>query len=153
MGGEGANGRVLSDKEKQNIGKRMSLIHKGVPLSEEHKMKLSAALKGKSKNLSESGRKAIIESNSNRTITKETKKKMSQNTKIAMAQKGMGEYLSQKWAQNKEKRKAMLRLANYDRYGIVPKNHDLRDDVALLGLFDDYEEFDFKDYHRAEMEK
>lgn len=144
LGGEGANGRVLSEAEKQNIGKRMSLIHKGVPLSEEHKMKLSAAIKGKPKELSESGRQAIIESNRNRTYSTDTRKKLSQNTKAAMAQKGTGDYLSKKWAQDKEMRKAKMRLAMYDRYGVIPQNHDLRDDVALLGLFDEYEEMNFE---------
>ena len=158
LGGEGGNGRVLSDEEKQNIGKRMSLIHKGVPLSEEHKKKLSTALKGKPKELSESGRQAIIKSNKSRIYSDETRQKMSQNTKLAMKEKGVGEYLSKKWAQEKEIRKAKMRLAMYDRYGVFPKNHDLRDDVALLGLFEDYEEMDFGDYYikdslRAEMER
>ena len=106
LGGEGANGRVLSDMEKQIIGKRMSSVHKGVPLSEEHKNKLSSSLKGKPKKLSDSGRQAIVKSNQSRIYTEETRIKISQNTKLAMSQKGVGDYLSKKWAQDKEKRKA-----------------------------------------------
>lgn len=158
FGGEGANGRVLSDIEKQNIGKRMSMAHKGVPLSTEHKMKISAALKGKSRKLSENGRKAIIDSNRSRGISQETREKISQNTKLAMKQKGVGEHLSKKWAEDKERRKAKLRLSMYDRYGVIPQNHDLRDDVVLLGLFDEYTEMDFSNYYikeslREEMNK
>lgn len=146
LGGEGSNGRILSDEEKKKIGKRMSEIHKGVPLSEEHKQKLSAANKGKPKNLSESGRQAIIKANKERVYSKETRQKMSENTKRAMAEKGIGAYISEKWARDKEKMLAKGRLSMYDRYGVIPKNHDLRDDVALLGLFDDYEEMDFSNY-------
>lgn len=40
-----------------------------------------------------------------------------------------------------EKRKAMLRIAMYNRYGVIPSKNDLRDDVLLLGLDkDDYSE-------------
>ena len=83
---------------------------------------------------------------------------MSQNTKLAMKQKGVSEHLAKRWAQDKEKRKAKMRLAMYDRYGVIPQNHDLRDDVALLGLCDEYTEMDFDNYYikessRAEMNK
>lgn len=158
FGGEGSNGRVLSEEQKKAIGARMAVVHRGVPLSEEHKKKLSAALKGKSKKLSEEGKQAIIKSNQSRTCSMETRHKISQNTKLAMEKKRTGEHLSKKWTQDKEVRKAKMRLSMYDRYGVIPQNHDLRDDVALLGLFEDYEEMDFSDYYikdslRSEMNK
>lgn len=112
----------------------MSKLHKGVPLSEEHKKKISDAMKGKPKTYSEDGRRRIIESNSTRVYSKETRKKMSRNTKMAMKEKNMSEYLSRKWQENKEQRKAKLRITMYDRYGIIPQKYDLRDDVIALGL-------------------
>lgn len=134
FGGEGANGRVESEENKRRFGERMSKLHKGVPLSEEHKKKISDAMKGKPKTYSEDGRRRIIESNSTRVYSKETRKKMSRNTKMAMKEKNMSEYLSRKWQENKEQRKAKLRITMYDRYGIIPQKYDLRDDVISLGL-------------------
>ena len=73
---------------------------------------------------------------------------MSQNTKKAMKEKNMSEYLSRKWQENKEERKARLRITMYERYGVIPKKYDLREDVIALGLNkDDYSEL------FAEMEK
>lgn len=141
FGGEGANGRVESEENKRRFGERMSKLHKGVPLSEEHKKKISDAMKGKPKTYSEDGRRRIIESNSTRVYSKETRKKMSRNTKMAMKEKNMSEYLSRKWQENKEQRKAKLRITMYDRYGIIPQKYDLRDDVISLGLNkEDYSE-------------
>lgn len=141
FGGEGANGRVESEENKRRFGERMSKLHKGVPLSEEHKKKISDAMKGKPKTYSEDGRRRIIESNSTRVYSKETRKKMSRNTKMAMKEKNMSEYLSRKWQENKEQRKAKLRITMYDRYGIIPQKYDLRDDVIALGLNkEDYSE-------------
>lgn len=141
FGGEGANGRVESEENKRRFGERMSKLHKGVPLSEEHKKKISDAMKGKPKTYSEDGRRRIIESNSTRVYSKETRKKMSRNTKMAMKEKNMSEYLSRKWQENKEQRKAKLRITMYDRYGIIPQKYDLRDDVIALGLSkEDYSE-------------
>lgn len=34
----------------------------------------------------------------------------------------------------KEERKAKLRITMYERYGIVPKKYDLRDDIVRFGL-------------------
>lgn len=52
---------------------------------------------------------------------------------------GCEEY--QKWQENKEQRKAKLRITMYDRYGIIPQKYDLRDDVISLGLNkEDYSE-------------
>lgn len=141
FGGEGANGRVESEENKRRFGERMSKLHKGVPLSEEHKKKISDAMNGKPKTYSEDGRRRIIESNSTRVYSKETRKKMSRNTKMAMKEKNMSEYLSRKWQENKEQRKAKLRITMYDRYGIIPQKYDLRDDVISLGLNkEDYSE-------------
>lgn len=141
LGGEGGNGRVESDENKKRFGERMSKLHSGVPLSDEHKQKISNALKGKPKSYSEEGRQRIIESNQTRQYSDKTREKMSQNTKIAMKEKNMSEYLSQKWQENKEQRKARLRITMYDRYGIIPKRYDLRDDVIALGLNkEDYSE-------------
>jgi len=141
FGGEGANGRVESEENKRRFGERMLKLHKGVPLSEEHKKKISDAMKGKPKTYSEDGRRRIIESNSTRVYSKETRKKMSRNTKMAMKEKNMCEYLSRKWQENKEQRKAKLRITMYDRYGIIPQKYDLRDDVISLGLNkEDYSE-------------
>ena len=134
LGGEGAHGRKVSDENKKKISERMSAVHKGVPLSDEHKKKISESLKGKKKNYSDSGRQRIIESNRKRIYSDETRKKMSNNTKKAMQEKNMGEYLSQKWQDEKEERKAKLRITMYDRYGVIPKNHSLRNDAILLHL-------------------
>lgn len=148
FGGEGGNGRVEGEENKKRTGKRMSELHKGVPLSDEHKRKISETLKGKPKSYSESGRKRIIESNRTRHYSDQTRKKMSQNTKKAMKEKNMSEYLSRKWQENKEERKAKLRITMYDRYGVIPQKYDLREDVIALGLNkDDYSEL------FAEMEK
>lgn len=59
---------------------------------------------------------------------------MSENTKLGMQDKNMSEYLSKKWNENKEERKAKLRITMYDRYGIVPKKYDLREDIVRFGL-------------------
>lgn len=134
LGGEGANGRPVSEKNKRAIGERMSKVHKGVPLSEEHKQKISASLKGRPKEYSEDGHRRIIQSNMTRSCSIETREKMSRNTKAAMAQKNMGEYLSEKWQAEKEIRKAKLRITMYNRYGVIPTKYDLRDDVLLLCL-------------------
>ena len=61
LGGEGANGRTVSPENRRKTGERMSKIHKGVPLSEEHKRKISDSLKGKEKNYSEAGKQRLIE--------------------------------------------------------------------------------------------
>lgn len=42
---------------------------------------------------------------------------MSRNTKAAMEQKNMVEYLSAKWQAEKETRKVKLRITMYDRFG------------------------------------
>lgn len=133
LGGEGAYGRKVSDANKIATGKRMSQIHKGTHLSEEHKAKISAALKGKPKNYSEAGRQRIIESNMTRGVSEETRKKMSENTKRAMAEKNMSAYLSEKWQSEKETRKAKLRVTMYSRYGTIPQKYDLRKDIITLG--------------------
>ena len=141
LGGEGGNGRVESEENKKRIGERMSKLHKGVPLSDEHKKKISETLRGKPKSYSEEGRQRIIESNQTRHYSEQTREKMSQNTKRAMKEKNMSEYLSRKWQEDKEQRKAKLRITMYDRYGIIPKKYDLRDDVIALGLNkEDYSE-------------
>lgn len=134
LGGESAYGRHVSEENKRQTGKRMSEIHKGVPLSEEHKLKISAALKGRTPNISAEGKQRIIQSNRTRVYTIETREKMSQNTKRAMAKKNMSEYLAKRWAEDKEARKAKLRITMYDRYGVIPKNHSLREDVIFLGI-------------------
>ena len=153
LGGEGGNGRIETEENKRKTGERMSKLHKGVPLSEEHKRKLSDAQKGKPKNYSDSGRRRIIESNRTRGYSNQTREKISQNTRTAMREKNMREYLSRKWEEDKEGRKAKLRIAMYDRYGVIPKSHDLRNDVVALGLDpNDYEEL-FKDSLRKEMER
>lgn len=133
LGGEGASGRPVSEENRRKIGEMMRKVHKGVSLSEEHRQNISKSLKGKAKNYSEEGRKRLISSNKTREHSEETRRKMSKNTKAAMEAKGMGEYLSAKWNEDKERRKAMLRVAMYDRYGVVPKKYDLRTDVILLG--------------------
>lgn len=148
FGGEGGNGRIESEKRKKETGERMSKLHKGVPLSDEHKRKISETLKGKKKFYGEEGRQRIIESNRTRHYSDQTRQKMSQNTKKAMKEKNMSEYLSRKWQENKEERKARLRITMYERYGVIPKKYDLREDVIALGLNkDDYSEL------FAEMEK
>lgn len=134
LGGEGANGRHVSEENRRKTGERMSKVHKGVPLSEEHKKKLSESRKGMASNISPEGRQRIIASNRARVYSRETRQKMSKNTKRAMKEKNIGEYLSKKWNEDKEKRKAKLRIAMYNRYGVVPSKNDLRDDVLLLGL-------------------
>lgn len=141
LGGEGGNGRIETEENKKNTGERMSKLHKGIPLSEEHKKKISDSEKGKPKVYSEDGRRRIIESNSTRVYSMETREKMSRNTKIAMKEKNMSEYLSRKWQENKEQRKAKLRITMYTRYGVIPKSYDLREDVIALGLDkNDYKE-------------
>ena len=134
LGGEGANGRQVSEENKRRTGERMSKIHKGVPLSENHKKKIADALNGRIPNISDDGRRRIIESNRTRTYSPETRKKMSENTKRGMQDKNMSEYLSKKWNDNKEERKAKLRITMYERYGIVPKKYDLREDIVRFGL-------------------
>lgn len=134
LGGEGATGRVVSEKNRKDTGERMSRIHKGVPLSEEHKGKISVSLKGRPKQYSQEGHQRIVESNRTRAYSKETREKISTNTRIAMAEKNMGAYLSQKWKAEKEKRKAKLRVTMYSRYGVIPKRYDLREDILSLGL-------------------
>lgn len=148
LGGEGGNGRVESDENKKRTGERMSKLHKGVPLSDEHKKKISESLKGKAKVYSEEGRRRIIESNRSRHYSKQTRDKMSEQTKKAMEEKNLGEYLFKKWQENKEQRKAKLRIAMYDRYGVVPQKYDLREDVIALGLSkEDYSELFKEDDH------
>ena len=148
FGGEGGNGRVESEENKKRFGERMSQLHKGVPLSDKHKQKISERLRGKPKSYSDEGRQRIIESNRTRQHTKQTRDKTSERTKMAMKEKNMGVYLSQKWQENKELRKAKLRIAMYDRYGIIPQKYDLRDDVIALGLNkEDYSEL-FKEDER-----
>ena len=75
-GGEGALGTIRSKETR----KRLSLIHKGKKLSEEHRRKLSLALKGNRNSLgrkpSEETRKKLSISASFRRHTSETKKKM-----------------------------------------------------------------------------
>ena len=134
LGGEGGNGRVESEENKKRFGEMMSKLHKGVPLSDEHKEKISKALRGKPKAYSDEGRQKIIESNRTRQYSQQTREKMSQNTKTAMKEKNMSKYLSHVWQENKDQRKAKLRIAMYDRYGVIPKKYDLKDDVVLLGL-------------------
>lgn len=143
LGGEGANGRKLTESQKREIAKRMSACNKGRKLTEEHKEKISKSLKGKKKNYTEEGRKRIIESNRTRIYSKETREKMSINTKIGMKNKNMSEYLSNKWRQEKEIRNAKTRLTLYDRYGVIYKNHNIQDDIVLLGLQEEYTEFDY----------
>ena len=76
-GGEGALGTIRSKETR----KRLSLIHKGKKLSEEHRRKLSLALKGNRNSLgrkpSEETRKKLSISASFRRHTSETKKKIS----------------------------------------------------------------------------
>lgn len=76
-GGEGALGTIRSKETR----KRLSLIHKGKKLSEEHRRKLSLALKGNQNSLghkpSEETRKKLSISSSFRRHTSETKKKIS----------------------------------------------------------------------------
>lgn len=141
LGGEGGNGRVENEENKKRFGERMSKLHKGVPLSDEHKQKISEALRGKPKSYSDEGRQRIIESNRTRPHSKQTRDRMSEHTKMAMKEKNMSEYLSRKWRENKEQRKTKLRITMYDRYGIIPQKYDLRDDVIALGLNkEDYSE-------------
>ena len=134
LGGEGANGRQVSEENKRKTGERMSKLHKGVPLSAEHKKKIADSLRGRSPNISMEGRQRIIESNRARVYSQETRRKISENTRRAMKEKNIGEYLSKKWNEDTEKRKAMLRIAMYNRYGVVTPKNNLRDDVLLLGL-------------------
>lgn len=134
LGGEGGNGRKVSEANKRKFGAIMSKLHKGVPLSEEHKKKLSIAQKGIKKQYSENGRKRIIESNKNRVYSKETRQKISSNTKRAMQDNNIGTYLSNKWKSEKEIRKAKLRIAMYDRYGVIPQKYNLQNDVIMLCL-------------------
>lgn len=138
LGGEGANGRKLTESQKREIGERMSACNKGKKLTKEHKEKISMSLKGKKKNYTEEGRKRIIQSNRTRVYSKETREKMSRNTKIGMKNKNMSEYLSKKWKEEKEIRNAKTRLTMYNRYGVTYKNHNIEDDIVLLGLQEEY---------------
>jgi group I intron endonuclease len=154
LGGESANGRHMSEEQKRKVGERMSACNKGRHMSQEQKEKLSKALRGKPKNYTEEGRKRIIESNRTRVCSRETRKKISENTKIGMRNKNMSQYLSNKWKEEKQIRKAKIHLALYDRYGITSKNYDLAHDVVLLGLEDEYQEFEgeFQKYKRGDCE-
>lgn len=149
LGGEGANGRKVSEENKRKFGARMSELHKGVPLSEDHKKKIADTLKGRVPNISPEGKQRIIESNRTREYTQSTRQKMSENTRRAMKEKNMGEYLSKKWNEDKERRKAMLRVTMYKRYGIVPKKYDLREDIERLGL----DKSEYQELYGKEMDK
>lgn len=149
LGGEGANGRKVSEENKRKFGARMSELHKGVPLSEDHKKKIADTLKGRAPNISQKGKQRIIESNRTREHTQSTRQKMSENTRRAMKEKNMGEYLSKKWNEDKERRKTKLRVTMYDRYGIVTKKYDLREDIERLGL----DKSEYQELYGKEMEK
>ena len=125
LGGEGGNGRKMTEAEKIIVGMRFSAANKGRHLSEEHKKKLSDATSGKPQKFSEKRRESIIRSNSTRGMSEETRKKISENTKKAMKEKNMSEYLSKKWNENKEERKEMLRKTMMDRYGGYGTRKDL----------------------------
>lgn len=125
FGGEGGNGRKMTEAEKIIIGARFSAANKGRHLSEEHRKKLSDATAGKPQSFSKKRQESIIRSNSTRGMPEETRRKISENTKKAMAEKNMGEYLSKKWNENKEDRKEMLRKTMMNRYGGYGARKDL----------------------------
>ena len=142
LGGEGGSGRVMTSEQKAIIGERMSLANKGKKMSEEQKALISSKLIGRPKNYSEQGRQRIIESNRNRVYSKDTRRKMSINTKKAMEDKNIGERLREKW-KDKERRKAIIRLTYYNRYGYISEKHDIRKDIEAYEDVSHYEEFDF----------
>ena len=51
-----------------------------------------------------------------------------------MQDNNIGTYLSNKWKSEKEIRKAKLRIAMYDRYGVIPQKYNLQNDVIMLCL-------------------
>lgn len=101
-GGGGANGRILTESQKKEIGERFSKANKGKKLSASHKAKIKAGMKwGKPPHITS---EMIIASNKTRVYTKETRNKISENTKLGMQN-------SKKWKELQLKREAK-RLEN-----------------------------------------
>jgi hypothetical protein len=72
-------------KHSVETKQKMSNVRKGVPKSEDHKQKISKALKGKQnflgKKISKEHKEKISEANKGRIVSEETKKKLSQARK------------------------------------------------------------------------
>ena len=132
LGGEGGNGRRNSEEINRAFGVRMAQIHKGVPLTEEHKKKIANTLAHRTPNISDAGRQKIIESNRNRVYTEEIRSNVSAGTKAAMQAKNVGKHLSDVWERGRAGRVESMALSNYSRYGAEPRGISIAEKAKNL---------------------